>query len=273
MIWYQALILGIVQGITEFLPISSSGHLILVPYVFGWQSDALAFDVFLHFGTLCALLIYFYKDLFSIGKGLFFSVKNYGLKISKYSGSAKMGMLLIIGCIPAVFFGFLLDSYIETTFRSALYVALFLLFGSVLMSIAEILYKKNFRDNNLTEWGSLVIGFFQALAILPGTSRSGATISGGMIIGLDRETAARFSFMLSIPIILGATIFKLGDLVNLSSNQIGIQNMFIGFFASFFVGLLCIAFLIKFLQKYTLLPFIIYRILLAFVILTVFLMV
>lgn len=249
MFFLQSLVLGIVQGLTEFIPVSSSGHLVLVPILFDWTYQSLVFDTILHLGTAAALIIYFWKDLLS-------AIKNtYLLK------------LLIVGSIPAGLLGLLLEDLFEFYFRSELWVALFLLLGSILMFVAEKASKaKNTLEINTRT--AFLVGVFQALALFPGFSRSGSTISGSMLLGMSREQAARFSFLLSIPIVLVASFFKVID----SYTQLKFDiNLLIGFFSSFFVGLLAISFLLKFLKSNRLYVFIAYRLILFAIIILVLL--
>ena len=248
----QALTLGIVQGLTEFLPVSSSGHLILLPSIFGWEVQSLAFDTVLHLGTVGALIIYFWKDLVQV------------------IWDKKMLGLLVIGSIPAAALGFLLGDFLEVQFRSAQFVALFLLVGSLLMFVAERVYKKVWHSERVETPESLsytkgfVIGLFQSLALLSGVSRSGSTMSGGMLLGLTREAAARFSFILSIPVVVGAGLFKVVE----SYQELSLDlSLLAGFLASFLVGMLAISYLLKFLKSNTLSVFILYRVLLAAIIL------
>ena len=244
----QAITLGIIQGLTEFLPISSSGHLVLVPNLLGWSIQSQAFDTVLHFGTVGALIIYFWKDLFEIIK------------------SKKLILLLLIGSIPAGILGFLFEKAFEETFRSVSSVLVFLLVGTVLMLVAESRYKKVWHTerigeiNKITNLKSFIIGIFQSFALFPGLSRSGSTISAGMLFGLTREAAARFSFLLSIPIVLGAGFFKIIDSYAVLSFDL---DLLLGFISSFLVGMIAIRFLLKFLKSNNLYVFIIYRLLLA----------
>ena len=252
---FQAIVLGIIQGLTEFLPISSSGHLILIPNILNWEVQSLVFDTVLHLGTALALIIYFFNDLLIVIK------------------EKTLLTLLLVGSIPAALIGYLFEGYVEFVFREPVYVAVFLIFGSLLMLLAEKHYKgiwfthRKKDIGQITNRKSFIVGIFQALALLPGTSRSGATISGGMLFGLSREMAARFSFLLSIPIVLGAGTFKLvGSYHQLSFDL----RLLAGFFSSFFIGMLAINFLLRFLKKNNLYVFIIYRILLAGIILVLF---
>lgn len=257
---FSSIILGFVQGATEFIPISSSGHLIIVREIFGFDTSlGLSFDAVLQLATALAVLVYFKKDFVK----LFFSF------ISLFTGKPVeketriLLFALILGTIPAVLFGLLLEGYIETSFRSAQVVAVMLILGSILFFIAEKFAKQN---KNVTVKKGLLIGFFQSLALLPGMSRSGATISGGLLFGLNREQAAKFSFLLSFPIIFGSGMKKL---LELSSdgllNEIGLQLIF-GSITSFLVGILVIHHLLKYLRNHTLNIFIYYRVILAILI-------
>ena len=258
---FHAIVLGVVQGLTEFLPISSSGHLIVFPHVFGWIQQPLAFDTTLHLGTAAALVVYFFKDLLKIVSGFVRDIWNFEDEFSKFSHGGKLGLYILLGSVPAGVIGFLFNDKIESVFRTVEYVVLFLILGSALMLFAERLgkWKKNKKVGYLE---SLVIGLFQSLALLPGISRSGSTISGGMLFGLNREEAARFSFLLSIPIVVLAGGFELKT--SLPALQgITWQLMLAGFLSSFAVGLLTIKFLLDFLKEHDLWVFVVYRFLLA----------
>jgi undecaprenyl-diphosphatase len=248
---FQATVLGIIQGLTEFLPVSSSGHLIIFPTVFGWEVQSLAFDVVLHLGTATALIAYFWKDILNI--------------VSK---DRKLGLYIIVGSIPAAIAGLFLEDYVSNIFRSVYYVLAFLLVGSVIMFISEKVgnWAKN-REVGMKE--GLIIGIFQALALFPGVSRSGSTLSGGMLLGLSRENAARFSFLLSIPVVLGAGFLELSK-VSVPLN--GVSNLVLGagFVSSFIAGTLAIKFMLNFLKNNTLKGFIVYRIILVLVLLGLF---
>ncbi len=257
---FQSLILGIVQGLTEFLPISSSGHLIIFPNVFGWAQQPLVFDTTLHLGTAAALIVFFRKDLFSIAKAVVFDLPK---NPKMYSPLTKVGLAIVVGIIPAGVVGFLYGDFLENTFRSVQSVSLFLVLGSVLMFIAEkVLQKRNNQADKISVMKGFIIGLFQTLALLPGMSRSGSTISGGMILGLDREASTRFSFLLSVPIVVLAAFYQLfkarGEITA------GVElSMLIGFTTSFISGILAIGWLLKFVKNKNLYPFIIYRIILA----------
>lgn len=284
MLWYEALFLGLVQGLTEFLPVSSSGHLVLVPKILGWNSQPLAFDVVLHLGTTIALIFYFWQDLVKILRGFFSDLISYKFNFSKYGFDALIGWYILLGSVPALIFGVFLGSYIENTFRSILSVAIFLIAGSFLLLFAELFWSKKSHLSDETDEKSqssmkslsskkaFVIGIFQSFALFPGISRSGATISGGIFSGLSRAQSARFSFLLSMPVIVGASLFKIIETFNTDLVAVGVLPLVIGFFSSLLVGLFAIDFLLKFLKSRSLYVFIVYRLALAFVLIFVYLL-
>lgn len=249
----QAIILGAVQGITEFLPISSSGHLIIIREMLGLQTlGSLSFDAVLQLATTLAVIIYFWKDLVALVR-----VRDAKNKIMIWA--------LVLGTIPAVFFGLIFEKGIDSVFRNAHIVAWALIAGSVLFFFAE---KYAATRQKLPEELSLKRGFwvgcFQVLALIPGMSRSGSTISGGLFMGMKREEVVRFSFLLSVPILLGTGLKKLLDLGSAGSID---ASLIVGSLVAFVVGFASIHFLIKYLRKHTLNVFIVYRVVLALVVL------
>lgn len=265
--FFSATLLGLIQGLTEFLPISSSGHLILFRDLFGLKTENdLAFDAILQLATTFAILFYFRKDIFGIF--LFFLKKQNGSEVEKEKFKKDKFFLIniIIATLPAIFFGLILEKKMETIFRSSYLVAITLILGSLIMFFADKLSKQNGEIGILK---SLGIGFFQALALIPGMSRSGMTISGGLFLGLKREESVRFSFIIAIPILLGTGLKKFLDLIQseqLFSGDMGI-SIIVGSIVAFSSGLFAIHFLINFLKKNDFKKFIIYRILLAIIIL------
>lgn len=247
----QAIVLGIVQGATEFLPVSSSGHLIIIPAIFGIKEQPLVFDTIIHLATALTLVVVFFPDYLN----LFRDFLKEPFKLSDKNGAGLL--LVLLACIPAGVIGFLFDSLIETKFRDASYVILFMAAGTILMYLAER-YGKRYKNVVNTKTG-IFVGFIQSLALLPGVSRSGATISGGMLFGLSRETAARFSFLISVPIICAAALFKIIS-TDWTESTIGILPLVFGFIASFITGLLAVRFLLKYLKKSSLYVFIFYRV-------------
>lgn len=270
---FQALILGITQGLTEFLPVSSSAHLVDLPQLLGWAAQPLVFDTTLHLGTAAALILFFWQDLFKYYLALLKDMLAHRFIFGKYSRESRFAFYLLISTIPATIIGLLFNEFIETYFRGLISTAVTLIFGSVLMIVAEKYFAKNSTGDilqKMTVKKSLIIGSFQTLALFPGVSRSGSTISSGMYMGLSREEAARFSFLASVPIVLEAGIYQLIK----SPDQIlgaNLITVLVGFVASFLVGLLVIRFLLKFLRSKSLNVFIAYRLVLAgFLLLIVF---
>ena len=260
----QAIILGLVQGITELLPISSSAHLILIPKFFGWREHSLAFDTTLHLGTAFALLIYFRKEILEIVKSLFSDFFKERLSFKNYSQSSWLGIKILIGSIPAGIIGVLFGNVIENSFRGVTSVIVFILLGSLLMLIADVFSKSTVSDvNEVSTKKSFIVGLFQSLALFSGVSRSGSTISGGMLLGLRRDVAAKVSFLLSIPIVLLAGISQ-GISSFDSLSLVTPLVLFFGFICSFLSGLVAIKFLMGFLGKNKLTVFIIYRLVLVF---------
>ena len=264
----EAIILGAVQGVTEFLPISSSGHLLLMRDLLGLQVvGSLAFDAVLQLATTLAVILYFSQDLWLLMQT---ALRKLG-RLPVNPKDLTLLYALLIGTIPAVIAGVFLETYMDTIFRSSLLVAIVLTLGSLLFIYAEWVYYSSVPQNNLTPMTGLKIGLFQCLALIPGMSRSGATIAGGMLLGLSRSEAARFSFLLSIPILLGSGAKKLFELIDVGGD-VSLLTIGVGSVVAFFVGLVSIHFLLTFIRRHTLWPFIWYRLLLAaFVFYTYFL--
>lgn len=262
--FFQAIFLGVVQGLTEFLPVSSSGHLILAKELFGINAETfgLAFDVSLHFGTFFAVLIFFWRDILRLFSAFFKNIKK------PFSNQdSKLASLFLIGTIPAGLIGLLLESRMEELFRSAYVVVFMLVFGGVAFLLVEkfVKHTKELTDIGIKE--ALLIGLGQALALIPGTSRSGATITVGLILGLKREAATRFSFLLSSPIILVAGLKEVPKIIKEGNGTVGLEVYFAGFLTAFVAGYLAIKFLISYLSKHPLNVFAYYRFLLAFAVL------
>lgn len=260
---FQAVILGIIQGITEFLPISSSGHLVLTPWLFVWEDPGLSFNVALHFGTLIAVLAYFWRDWLEI----FASVKNKLLKKTKNKKKSKYNSstlwLLVIATIPGILAGYFFNDYAETVFRNPLLIAFTLVIFGLLLYMADR-QSKTARDiSELSLVDSVVIGLAQAIAIIPGVSRSGVTITAGLMQGLDRKSAARFSFLLSTPVILGATVFQAK---NFFASSIGMAEI-LGIAAAAVSGYFAIFGLLRFVEGVGYRVFFWYRLFLGMVIL------
>lgn len=255
---FQNVFFGLLQGLTEFLPVSSSGHLVLLHSVFGNSEGDLAFDAILHLATVLAVIVYFHKDILTMLNALL-------RKLSRLPVNEKeinLAYALMIGTLPAIFFGLLLEEYMSTLFRNPLLVAAVLVIGSVLFGFAEWHYLNNKRDEKITLAKGFKIGLFQCLALIPGMSRSGASIVGGMLLGLTRSEAARFSFLLAIPILGGAGLKKLLELMT-TNGSIEWGNVAVGAIVAFTSGLLAIHIMLSFVRRHTLWPFIWYRVVLA----------
>jgi len=252
---FEAIFLGIIQGITEFLPISSSAHLILLPWMFGWQGtliDSLNFDVALHAGTLVAILAFFWRDWFDLFGKFFTGIKDGTWK----SNEGRLVWFIVLATIPAGVLGLKYEHVVEESFRNPLLIAGALAAISLVMWAADRYSAKNAGLGRLTLGHAIFIGFAQALALLPGVSRSGITISAGLMAGYTRASAARFSFLLSTPVIAGAAILKLHKL-HLADNEV--LPFVLGTLFSAIVGYLCIKFLLQYLDRHTLNIFVWYR--------------
>ncbi|HOW56830.1 MAG TPA: undecaprenyl-diphosphatase UppP [Smithellaceae bacterium] len=248
MSFLQSVILGLLQGLGEFLPVSSSGHLIVVPWLLGWPDHGLTFDIALHFGTLIAVVVYFWRDWIS-------------LLISGFTAAgSREGRLfwyLVLATLPGAAIGYLLEDIAEKVFRNPLLIAGALIALGILLFWADKKSKKEKQLQEITLRTSFLIGLSQALAIIPGVSRSGVTITAGLSLGLTREAATRFSFLLSAPIIFGAAIIKLPHIV--AHPSLITINFISGMVVSCLVGLASIGFLLRYVQTKTFLPFVIYR--------------
>lgn len=259
----QHIILGIVQGITELLPISSTAHLALVPWFLGWQDPGLSLTVALHGGTLLAVLIYFWRDWMKMAQVCLHALYTR----SSQSGEEKLLLLIVIATIPGALAGYFLEDYAETIFRSPLLIAGALAGFSFVIIAAEKLGKQTMQADGLSLRKALFIGLLQACAIIPGVSRSGATISGGLFAGLRRAEAARFSFLMSAPIIAGALFAMLPEII---AQGLVTGAFFAGITSAFLSGLAAIAFLMRFVQLHTLWVFVYYRLILAGIIVIFF---
>jgi len=259
--WLQTIVLAIVQGLTEFLPISSSGHLVLVPAIFGWTDQGLIFDVAVHLGSLAAVCVYFRKDLAGLIAG--------GVRLlcgSAESPESRMALYIMIGTIPAAITGLLFAGWIEANLRNPVVIVFTLSGYGVLMALADRLGRQQriFATARLKD--AIIIGIAQALALVPGTSRSGVTISAAMILGFQRQDAARFSFLLSAPVIMLAAAFE-SSMLFVEETQFAWAQLAIGVSISAVVAYFSIEFFMRFVNVIGLLPFAIYRLVLAGVVL------
>jgi undecaprenyl-diphosphatase len=269
-----AAILGIIQGLTEFLPVSSSAHLILAPWFFGWKPEGISFDVSLHVGTAISILAFFWKDWVRLALEVIAGLKE---RDPLGNPDRKLAWFLIVGTLPAMITGLALEKTVEARLRSPLIAVFTLMMFGVLLLIAELKSKQNRTTENFTWADSLWIGFSQAIALIPGVSRSGITISTGMLRNISRTSAARFSFLLSTPVIVGAGLLKGLHLINAmrhpleGSATIQWPVICVGVLAATITGFLCIKFFLRYLQTKSLVPFVIYRFLLAAVVLIYYL--
>ena len=251
----HAAALGAVQGLTEVLPISSSAHLILVPRFLHWPESGLAFDVALHLGTFLALSLYFWRDIAELSLNL-----AGGLGRGFHSQSNRLPLYIIAGTVPAVIAGILLEEPIQLIFRSSpMIIAGVLMAFALLLAFADTTGAKRWKMDRITLRFAVIIGLAQCLALIPGVSRSGITITAALLIGFNREAAARFSFLLSLPIVAGAAALELGHLVNDGISSAEIKPMLVGIATSAVFGYLSIVFLLKMVQRSSLYPFVWYR--------------
>jgi len=268
----QALIMGIVQGITEFLPVSSSGHLIVVPFLFGWDDafiKSLAFSVMLHIGTLAALLAYFRADWFRLVPAGLAAVRDRSFRDDR---DRKLAWLLLASTIPAALAGVMLDTLIETTFREIGLVALTLVVGGGLLWLADRRGSRDKGVHDVTLPVALAIGAAQAVALVPGISRSGISISAARLAGLDRAAAARFSFLMATPVTAGAAVFEVRRLVTGEAGvDVSAGPLVVGMLAAFASGALAISVLLRYLRTSSLDIFVWYRLVLAATVVVVWL--
>ncbi len=265
-IWH-AIILGIVQGLTEFLPISSSAHLILVPWLAGWPEPGLEFDVALHLGTLVAVLIYFWRDLFQMASAALAGIRD-RKPLEKHE--ARLAWIIVAGSIPAAIVGYAFNDAIDNYFhqggggdRAIVLIATLLIALGLILFLAERL-ARHVRPMQSVGWkDGLIIGCAQALALLPGVSRSGSTITAGLMTGLKRDSAARFSFLLGVPAIVGAGALETKKIVDSGLEADQLATFLVGGVTAAVVGYLTIAFLLTFLRTNSTLIFVGYRLLIG----------
>ena len=262
----QATILGIVQGLTELLPISSSAHLFLIPWIFNWDIPE-SFDVALHFGTLLAIGIFFFKDWIELIKGGF----NQLVK-KKKTTEGKMFWYIVLATIPGGIIGFILDKYAESILTKPIIIAIALIIMGIILYIVDKKCKSETEYKNMTLKQTFLIGLSQSLAFIPGVSRSGITMTTGRLMGVKRESAAKYSFMLSAPIVLAATIFKIKDFIEffLVAEVTGIIAFATGVIMSFIVGIFVIKFLLDYLKKGSFKGFAIYRVIVGIIVIGIY---
>ncbi|EIW87606.1 undecaprenyl pyrophosphate phosphatase [Alishewanella agri BL06] len=253
-----AIFLGILQGITEFLPISSSAHLILAPLVTGQVDQGLAFDLAVHMGTLLAVLLYFRRDVFNLTTDSLAALAR-----RQHVGQSPLALAVVLGTIPACIAGLLLLDLIDTHLRSVAVIFVTTLVFGILLGFADVTAKAERDLSTLTLKDALLVGLTQAVSLIPGTSRSGATITAGLLLGLTRQAASRFSFLLAIPITFLAASVKLLEVISTDAASIDWLVFAIGTFTAFITALAAIHFFLAWLNRFGMWPYVIYRLLLA----------
>jgi undecaprenyl-diphosphatase len=268
--YFDAVILGLVQGLTEFLPISSSAHIRIVGELIGTGADpGAAFTAIIQLGTETAVLLYFWKDILRIISHWFRAL--FG-RIPRDDPDARMGWLIIIGSIPIVILGLLFQNTIETTFRSLWIIAISMIVFGILLGVADAVGSKTRRLKDLT-WGhGIIYGLAQSLALIPGVSRSGGTITAGLFMGYQRRAAARYSFLLAIPAVFGSGLFQLYESIKKPTHEVfGAGETAVAAVVAFGVGLVVIAFFLRYISRHSFLPFVIYRLALGVVLIVLLL--
>lgn len=262
---FHSIILGLIQGLTEFLPISSSGHLIIIPWLLGWKEHPLIFDIILHLATCCAIIIYFRRDWLNILREGFLSIRERTLK-----GSIPRRLFwgIIIASIPGATLGRMVGERIEDYFRDPMLIALSLGIFGLMLYIIELYGKKNKSLGDITWQVALLIGLSQMLAFIPGVSRSGITITAAIALGMNRESSVRFSFLLGAPIIFAAACYSIGGLGEMDK-FFSWQVLLAGFIASFLSSMIAIHFLLKYIKRHPFTMFVIYRLALSVIVITI----
>ena len=261
---FQTITLSLIQGLTEFLPISSSAHLVLLPKFFAWPDQGLAFDVVLHFGTLSAIIYYYRNSLLVMTHDFISSIQT-----RKIEGEALLAWGVLLGTIPVGLAGLIFQDSIELNLRTIEVIAFSTLFFGLLLGFSDWLNRFMGRNREIIQGSDiLIIGCFQALALIPGTSRSGITITAALLIGLSRSLSVKFSFLLSIPVIAVAMILKTFDLAN-HVDSVDWSLLLLGFIISAITAYATIVFFIRIVERIGLLPFVIYRLLLGVLLLTI----
>lgn len=260
----QIIILAIVQGLTEFLPISSSAHLILIPPLVGWPDQGLEFDVAVHLGTLIAVMVYFRQQISTMLVAWFYSLLGRGV-----DAEAKLAWGIALATVPVCLAGLLLKGYIESDLRSPLVIAWATILFGLLLWAADAFARRRYSEAQMSWRHYLLIGVAQVLALIPGTSRSGITMTAALMLGFEREVAARFSFLLSIPVILLSAGLVSKDLL-ITTQTVDWFSLGLGTLVSGACAFICIHFFLKWIQQIGMLPFVVYRIALGGVLLLVF---
>lgn len=256
----ETFVLGLLQGLTEFLPVSSTAHLRVIPALLGWGDPGAAVSAVIHLGTLAAVVIYFWRQLVGLVGAFFLFLVG---KKPYADPEARLAWILIVGTIPVGVFGVIFQNQIETSLRSLWVVTGALVVFALLLAVAELVGRRQKTLDQLGLGGGLFVGVFQALALLPGASRSGVTLSAGLLIGLNRPDAARISFLLSVPAIAASGLFELLGFIKHGLGGSNIAELFVGTLTATVSGYLAIGFLMRLLQRRSTLAFIAYRILLG----------
>jgi undecaprenyl-diphosphatase len=257
----EAIVLGIVQGLTEFLPISSSGHLRIVPAFFGWEDPGAAFTAVVQLGTMAAVLLYFRVELARIGRAWLASVPD---RSRRGELDARIGWYIVLGTVPIGVFGVLFKDQIETAARDLYVIGIALIVLGLVLAIADQASKRERQLEDVETKDGFWVGIAQALALIPGVSRSGATITAGLFLGLDRAAAARFSFLLSVPAVVLSGLFELASIIDGEEGEhVGAVELLTATAFAFVVGYASIAFLLRFLANHTMFVFVAYRIVLG----------
>jgi undecaprenyl-diphosphatase len=266
---FQAVVLALIQALTEFLPVSSTAHLFLFPWLFGWGDPGLAFTMAVHAGTLVGVLIYFFRTWLELGLAVFGIRYPNNAPADQLPRSRRILWYLIAATIPGALAGALLEHHVETTFRSPYLMGSMLILFAFVMWYAEVKFSATRTIESLTLGDALAIGVSQAIALIPGVSRSGITLTAGLFRGMSREASARFTFLLSTPIIAGACAKKLLDMRHVGMSDATLSAFLAGFAVSALAGYLVIAFFLRYLQARNLKIFVVYRILLGIVVLVI----
>lgn len=264
--WFEAFVLALVQGLTEFLPISSSAHLILPSQVLGWEDQGLAFDVAVHVGTLLAIILYFRVEIIALAKAWFASFKGRSQLAVETAQQARLAWLIVLATIPAGLAGVLLNDFISEHLRSTLVIATTTITFGLLLWFSDNHGARNRSLEQIDLKSAMIIGVSQALALIPGTSRSGITMTAALLLGLTRDAAARFSFLLSVPLIAAAGMLKTKELLETGTDT-QLQLVAFATVVAFVSAYLCIHFFLRFLERIGFMPFVVYRLCLGTILL------
>lgn len=259
MSFFQSVILGIIQGLTEYLPISSTAHLRIIPALFGWPDPGAAYTAVIQLGTVLAVLVYFRHDLVTLGRGSYRDIAS-----KNWAGpDLRMSVAILVGTLPIGVLGLLFKHQIENVLRGLEIIAIALIVLALVLAVAEKTGRRTRIFTSLSFWEVQIVGVAQAIALIPGSSRSGTTLTAALLLGLKRDEAARFSFLLGIPAVTAAGIFELKDLMEIGLDASGISALLVGTVAAFISGIAAIEILLRFLKTRSTFVFIVYRIILG----------